>query len=88
MTMKIALFVPCYIDQLYPDVAWSTLELLESLGCEVVVPDVPVCCGQPMANTGCWEEAKPLAQSFVKNYREFDHIVCPSGSRTSARKRL
>ncbi|WP_237226839.1 (Fe-S)-binding protein [Rubinisphaera sp. JC750] len=83
MTMKIALFVPCYIDQLYPDVAWSTLELLESLGCEVVVPDVPVCCGQPMANTGCWEEAKPLAQSFVKNYREFDHIVCPSGSCTS-----
>ncbi len=81
--MKVALFIPCYIDQLYPDIAWASLELLESFGCEVELPREPVCCGQPMANTGCWEDAQPLAQKFVEKYAEFDHIVCPSGSCTS-----
>jgi len=81
--MRVALFVPCYIDQLYPDVAWATLELLEAHGCQVEIPAAPVCCGQPMANTGCWDQARPLATAFVENYSQFDHIVCPSGSCTS-----
>ncbi len=78
--MHVALFVPCYIDQLFPDVAWASIELLEAHGCQVDVPDAPVCCGQPMANTGCWDDARPLARALVKNYAHFDHIVCPSGS--------
>ena len=78
--MKVALFVPCYIDQLYPDVAWATLELLESHGCTVEVPSEPTCCGQPMANTGCWDDARPLAQKLVEKYAQYDYIVCPSGS--------
>lgn len=82
-SMQVALFVPCYIDQLYPDVAWATLEVLEKYGCKVEVPEVPVCCGQPMANTGCWDDAEPLAKSFVKNYAKYEYIVCPSGSCTS-----
>jgi L-lactate dehydrogenase complex protein LldE len=81
--MQVALFVPCYIDQLYPNVAWATLELLEKLGCEVTIPDAPVCCGQPMANTGCWDDARPLAKSFIEQYDKYESIVCPSGSCTS-----
>ncbi|MBV08976.1 (Fe-S)-binding protein [Rubinisphaera sp.] len=81
--MQVALFVPCYIDQLYPNVAWATLELLEKLGCEVTIPDAPVCCGQPMANTGCWDDARPLAKSFIEQYDQYEYIVCPSGSCTS-----
>ncbi|MEZ5942952.1 MAG: (Fe-S)-binding protein [Planctomycetaceae bacterium] len=81
--MRVALFVPCYIDQFYPDVAMATLELLESLGCEVEFPEAQTCCGQPMANTGCLDDAKPLAKRFVEIFGGYDHIVCPSGSCTS-----
>lgn len=78
--MSVALFVPCYIDQFYPDVAIATLELLERQGLEVAYPQGQTCCGQPMANTGCAEQAKPVARRFVELFAEFDEIVCPSGS--------
>ena len=86
--MRVALFVPCYIDQLYPDVGMATLELLEAAGCEVVFPEGQTCCGQPMANTGCWDEARPIARRFVDLFTgdeggPFDYVVCPSGSCTS-----
>ncbi|MGD8316502.1 MAG: heterodisulfide reductase-related iron-sulfur binding cluster, partial [Myxococcales bacterium] len=51
--MKVALFVPCYLDLLYPEVGMATLELLEKQGIEVEYPEAQTCCGQPMANTGC-----------------------------------
>ena len=50
--MKVGLFVPCYIDQFYPQVAIATLQLLEKLGCHVEYPANQTCCGQPMANAG------------------------------------
>jgi L-lactate dehydrogenase complex protein LldE len=50
--MKVALFVPCYVDQFYPKAAIATLELLEKLGVEVHYPKNQTCCGQPMANSG------------------------------------
>lgn len=78
--MKVGLFLPCYIDQLYPQVGMATLNLLESLGCEVDYPEAQSCCGQPMANTGCWDQAKPLAKRFVEIFEPYDAIVCPSGS--------
>ncbi|TVQ01327.1 MAG: (Fe-S)-binding protein [Planctomycetaceae bacterium] len=78
--MSVALFVPCYIDQFYPDVAVATLELLERQGLEVVFPKEQTCCGQPMANTGCAAQAEPVARRFVELFSEFDQIVCPSGS--------
>ena len=81
--MNVALFVPCYIDQLFPDVAWASLELLEKLGCQVSVMESPVCCGQPMANTGCWDDARPLAESYIENAQDYEYVVCPSGSCTS-----
>jgi L-lactate dehydrogenase complex protein LldE len=74
------LFIPCYIDQLYPRVGLATLELLEQCGVRVEYPDGQTCCGQPMANTGCTDEARPLAQRFLAIFKEYDYIVAPSGS--------
>ncbi|MGS7457464.1 heterodisulfide reductase-related iron-sulfur binding cluster, partial [Mycobacterium tuberculosis] len=50
--MKVALFIPCYVDQFYPNVGINTLQLLEKLGVEVAYPTQQTCCGQPMANSG------------------------------------
>ncbi len=81
--MHVALFIPCYIDQLYPDVALATLELLEQCGCTVHYPEDQACCGQPMANTGCQEAAAPLARRFLDVFRDYEYVVCPSGSCTA-----
>jgi len=78
--MQVGLFVPCYIDQFYPDVGLATLELLEQFGCRVEFPEAQTCCGQPMANTGCWADAVPLARRFVEIFEKYEYIVCPSGS--------
>lgn len=78
--MRIALFVPCYIDQFYPQVAVASLELLEKLGCEVVVPTDQTCCGQPMANSGFASSTDGCDANFSNNFEGFDYIVGPSGS--------
>ena len=73
--MKVGLFVPCYIDQFYPQVAVATLQLLEKLGCEVCFPLNQTCCGQPMANSGYESESVGAAQLFVNNFKTYDYIV-------------
>ncbi|HEX6260415.1 MAG TPA: (Fe-S)-binding protein [Woeseiaceae bacterium] len=78
--MHVGLFIPCYIDQLYPDVGLATLEVLEDQGLSVTFPAQQTCCGQPMANTGCTSETHPLARRFVAIFKDFDYIVAPSGS--------
>jgi L-lactate dehydrogenase complex protein LldE len=81
--MRVALFVPCYVDQLFPQVALAAVRVLEKHGVEVVFPEEQTCCGQPMANAGCDEDAAPLARRFVEIFRGYDAVVCPSGSCTS-----
>lgn len=78
--MTIGLFIPCYIDQLYPQVGIATLAILENLDLDVVYPMNQTCCGQPMANTGCIDDAKDAARNHVAAFAVFDCIVCPSGS--------
>ena len=78
--MKIGLFVPCYVDQFYPQVGIATLELLERLGCEVYYPMLQSCCGQPLANSGMQKEAQPIYKHFIQTFKDFDYIVVPSGS--------
>ena len=78
--MRVGLFIPCYVDQLYPRVGMATVELLERLGVEVDFPAAQTCCGQPMANTGCTDDARPLARRFVDIFEPYEHVVCPSGS--------
>jgi L-lactate dehydrogenase complex protein LldE len=81
--MRIALFVPCYVDQVWPRVALATVRVLERLGVEVVFPEEQTCCGQPMANAGSADAAAPLAHRFLEVFGRFDAVVCPSGSCTS-----
>lgn len=78
--MNVGLFIPCYIDQFYPDVAIATYQLLKKLGCEVSYPMNQTCCGQPMANSGFSDLTKGCDINFVKNFKDFDYIVAPSGS--------
>lgn len=78
--MKIGLFIPCYIDQFYPNAAIATLKLLKKLGVEVVYPVNQTCCGQPMANSGFEHLTKNCNSLFIENFAEFDYIVSPSGS--------
>ena len=78
--MKAALFVPCYIDQFYPQAAISTLQLLERLGMEVEVPENQTCCGQPLANSGLEKETIKICSHFIELFCDYDAIVCPSGS--------
>jgi L-lactate dehydrogenase complex protein LldE len=78
--MRVALFIPCYVDQFYPQVGIATLQLLENFGCEVVYPPDQTCCGQPMANSGFEHLTGSCNDLFIKNFAEFDYIVGPSGS--------
>jgi L-lactate dehydrogenase complex protein LldE len=78
--MKVGLFIPCYVDQFYPQVAIATLRVLEKAGCEVVYPAAQTCCGQPMANSGFSHLARGCDELFIRNFEGFDHIVSPSGS--------
>ena len=78
--MKVGLFVPCYVDAFFPEVAVATLELLERFGVDVGYPLDQTCCGQPMSNSGCGAEAAGVERLFVRNFAGYDHIVSPSGS--------
>ncbi len=80
--MKVALFIPCYIDQFYPQVAIATLELLEKFGLDVSFPRRQTCCGQPMANSGFEHLTHTTNELLVKNFAGYDYVVCPSGSCT------
>jgi len=76
----VGLFVPCYIEQFYPEVALATVRVLERHGVSVEYPGAQTCCGQPMANTGCVADAAPLAGKFLRVFGHYQHVVAPSGS--------
>ena len=78
--MKVGLFIPCYIDAFFPEVGVATLELLERLGSAVEYPLDQTCCGQPMANSGCQDDAAATEAHFVHCFQDFDAVVGPSGS--------
>ena len=80
--MNVGLFIPCYVDQFYPQVGIASLELLRKLGCQVHYPMQQTCCGQPMANSGFEKDALPAYEHFVKTFSSYDYIVAPSGSCT------
>ena len=86
---RVALFVTCMVDMIYPEVGMATVELLERQGVEVVFPAEQTCCGQPAFNAGFWEEARPLARRFVDIFeplvrsKQVDAVVAPSGSCTT-----
>ncbi|MFD7657806.1 (Fe-S)-binding protein [Actinosynnema sp. NPDC059797] len=78
--MKIALFVTCLADTLYPQVGQAAVALLERLGHSVVFPRAQTCCGQMHVNTGYQREALPLVRNHVDTFEPYDVVVAPSGS--------
>jgi len=78
--MRVALFVPCFIDAFFPEVGIATLELLERVGCQVDYPLEQTCCGQPMGNSGCHADAAGAEALFVRNFEGYEYIVGPSAS--------
>lgn len=78
--MRVGLFVTCLVDLMRPDIGFSVLKLLESAGCEVVVPDTQTCCGQPGFNSGETPSARRLAEAFLRDFEGFEYVVVPSGS--------
>jgi hypothetical protein len=73
--MKVGLFIPCYIDAFFPEVGIATLQLLERLGCSVDYPLDQTCCGQPMANSGCQEDAAATEALFVRCFKDFATVA-------------
>jgi len=78
--MKIGLFIPCFMNELYPEASMATYKLLENLNFDIEYPTNQTCCGQPMANSGCAKDIKSLAEHFVNTFKKYDYIVAPSGS--------
>ena len=81
--MKVGLFIPCYVDALYPEVGVAAYKLLKHLQVDVTYPMNQTCCGQPMANAGFEQKAVPLAKRFDDMFAGFDCVVAPSASCTA-----
>ena len=73
--MKIGLFIPCYVDALYPEAGVATYKLLTHLGLDVDYPLNQTCCGQPMANAGFERMAEKLATKFDDMFAAYDYVV-------------
>jgi len=78
--MKVALFVPCLVDQFFPETGLSAARVLRHLGVEVDCPRGQTCCGQPAFNAGYRDEAASLAVRFLTLFRDAEAVVAPSGS--------
>jgi L-lactate dehydrogenase complex protein LldE len=80
--MIVELFVPCFVDQLYPETAFNTVKVLKKAGCEVRYNPEQTCCGQPPYNAGFWDEAKEIGSQFLQQFSTTYPIVTPSASCT------
>jgi L-lactate dehydrogenase complex protein LldE len=78
--MKIGLFIPCYVDALYPQVGIATYKLLKNLGLDIDYPEKQTCCGQPMGNAGFQNMADELVENYDKLFKDYDYVVAPSAS--------
>jgi L-lactate dehydrogenase complex protein LldE len=78
--MRVALFITCFNDAMYPQTGQAVVRLLERLGHEVVFPVEQTCCGQIHINTGYYREAIPLAERFVDVFQSYEAVVSPSPS--------
>ena len=78
--MNVQIFIPCFVDQLYPSVAFNMVKVLEKAGCSVSYNTNQTCCGQPAFNAGFWGEAKEVCKKFLKDFNGDEYIVAPSAS--------
>lgn len=80
--MRVDVFIPCFIDQFYPETAESFVSVLKNVGCDVSYNLEQTCCGQPAYNSGYWKEAKTVASKFLDDFGQADIVVAPSASCT------
>lgn len=78
--MNVQLFIPCFVDQLYPEIGLHMAKVLEKVGCKVSYNPNQTCCGQPAFNAGFWEDAKDVCQKFMQDFEGSSYIVAPSAS--------
>lgn len=78
--MKVQIFIPCFVDQLYPQTAFNMVKVLEKATCEVHYNTNQTCCGQPAFNAGFWDESRAVCSKFLKDFEGADYIVAPSAS--------
>ncbi len=78
--MNVQIFIPCFVDQLYPQTAFNMVKVLEKAGCKVNYNTNQTCCGQPAFNAGFWDDAKDVCSKFIKDFSGADYIVAPSAS--------
>lgn len=78
--MNVQLFVPCFVDQLYPDAAFNMAKVLRKAGCTVAYNEKQTCCGQPAFNAGFWDDARTVCSKFLNDFNTEDYIVAPSAS--------
>jgi L-lactate dehydrogenase complex protein LldE len=78
--MRVTLFIPCFIDSLYPHVGAAIVEVLERLGHTIDYPEAQTCCGQPPFNSGYWDEAREVARRQMRVFRDAEVVVSASGS--------
>ena len=78
--MLVHIFIPCFIDQLYPSTAFNMVKVLEKAGCDVVYNTNQTCCGQPAYNAGFQDDARAVCSKFLKDFEKATYIVCPSAS--------
>ncbi len=78
--MNVQLFIPCFVDQLFPDTAFNMIKVLEKAGCDVKYNADQTCCGQPAFNAGFWDDARSVCTKFLKDFNSSDVIVAPSAS--------
>jgi L-lactate dehydrogenase complex protein LldE len=78
--MKVQLFIPCFVDQLYPQTAFNMVRVLEKAGCTVSYNTNQTCCGQPAFNAGFWDDARDVCTKFLRDFSGAETIVAPSAS--------
>ena len=78
--MNVQLFIPCFVDQLFPKTAFNMVEVLEKAGCNVHYNTNQTCCGQPAFNAGFWDQSKDVCSKFIKDFQGDDYVVTPSAS--------
>jgi L-lactate dehydrogenase complex protein LldE len=78
--MNVQIFIPCFVDQLYPQTAFNMVKVLEKAGCTVQYNLNQTCCGQPAFNAGFWDESKQVCSKFIKDFSGTDYVVAPSAS--------
>ena len=80
MAIKVQLFIPCFVDQLYPHTGFNMVKVLEKAGCEVSYNPAQTCCGQPAFNAGFWDDARVVCDKFLTDFNKDSYIVAPSAS--------